>query len=59
MTKAVRLTRFSLFQIDEFICQVCGLECNDETEDDQLKLWIGCDLCWRWSHYKCPAFKRK
>ena len=36
----------TLFQIDEFICQVSGLDCNDETEDDQLKLWIGCDLCW-------------
>ena len=36
-------------------CFSCGVECIDGQE----KLWVGCDECYRWYHYKCAGFSRR
>ncbi|MDA8002831.1 MAG: hypothetical protein MPL62_16230, partial [Alphaproteobacteria bacterium] len=40
---------------DVDLCFSCGEECIDGQE----KLWVCCDECYRWYHYKCAGFSRR
>ena len=41
--------------IDEGECQKCHK--SSVTGDDHL--WVGCDTCKRWYHWKCLGYKRR
>ena len=46
---------YSILAIDEDQCQVC----KQKFQEGEDNLWVGCDLCTRWYHWKCLGYKRR